>query len=142
MVTSQYEQKRANEPILYASITIEARTDGGGSEVRPSSLAILVEQEKVVSEGGFAGMIERPHQFEVFPMSPQRLAATELVRLFDTGSLSGLSEWELLVRFVSRRDELAFETLVARHAPMVLGVCRRMLGPSPEVEDAFQATFL
>lgn len=75
-------------------------------------------------------------------MSAQRMATTELVRLFDTGSLSGLSEWELLVRFVSRRDELAFETLVARHAPMVLGVCRRMLGASPEVDDAFQATFL
>lgn len=38
--------------------------------------------------------------------------------------------------------EAAFEVLVARHGPMVLGVCRRALTDPNEVEDAFQATFL
>jgi hypothetical protein len=42
-------------------------------------------------------------------MSTHRLATAELVRLFDTGSLSGLSEWQLLERFVAHRDELAFQ---------------------------------
>ena len=75
-------------------------------------------------------------------MSSHRLATAELVRLFDGGSLSGLSEWELLEQYLARRDELAFQVLVSRHGPMVLGICRRILANTADVEDAFQATFL
>jgi RNA polymerase sigma factor (sigma-70 family) len=75
-------------------------------------------------------------------MNQHRLATPDLVRLLDTGSISSLSEWQLLERFVTHRDDLAFEALVSRHGPMVLGICRRMLGNSADVEDAFQATFL
>jgi RNA polymerase sigma factor (sigma-70 family) len=48
----------------------------------------------------------------------------------------------LLNRFAHDRDEDAFAALVARHGPMVLGVCRRLLADPRDVEDAFQATFL
>ncbi len=65
-----------------------------------------------------------------------------LGQLFNHGTASGLSERELLDRFLAARDEIAFEAILARHGPMVLGVCRRILRDRHEIDDAFQATFL
>ena len=66
----------------------------------------------------------------------------QLERLFGQGTTLASSEGELLERFVTGHDEVAFEALVARHGPMVLGVCRQLLRDPNDVDDAFQATFL
>ena len=52
------------------------------------------------------------------------------------------SDSDLLRGFISRSDAGAFEAIVRRHGPMVLGVCRRLLRNAADAEDAFQATFI
>lgn len=69
-------------------------------------------------------------------------ALRQLARVFRDGTLSGLSDREILDRFVKEHDETAFEALVGRHGPMVQHVCRRILRDDDDADDAFQATFL
>ena len=41
---------------------------------------------------------------------------------------NGLTDGQLLESFLVQKEEAAFEALVRRHGPMVLAVCRRVLG--------------
>src|SRR5262245_4695377 len=77
----------------------------------------------------------------------RRMASTPLrdgIRLLGraAGQRAGVSDAELLDRFVRHKDEAAFELLVWRHGAMVLGTCRRLLRDPHETDDAVQATFL
>jgi RNA polymerase sigma factor (sigma-70 family) len=54
----------------------------------------------------------------------------------------GVTDRHLLDRYLKQRDIAALEVIVSRYAPLVLGLCRKILGNSPEADDAFQATFL
>src|SRR5580704_7503228 len=66
----------------------------------------------------------------------------QLRSVLDKRDAAGLKDGDLLNRYLQQRDEAAFEALVRRHGPMILGVCRRVLGNAHDAEDAFQATFL
>ncbi len=68
-----------------------------------------------------------------------------LATLFHIGTAAGLTDGSLLDRFrngPAEEAEAAFAVLVDRHGPMVLQVCRRILGDRHDAEDAAQATFL
>ncbi len=74
--------------------------------------------------------------------SPMTRVLDQLRRAALARDEAGLSDGQLLECFVIGREEAAFEALVRRHGPMVLGVCRRVAGNVQDAEDAFQATFL
>lgn len=63
-----------------------------------------------------------------------------LNRWLNTGSKE--DDAHLLAHFVLHHDEDAFAALVARHGPLVFGLCRRVLRHRQDAEDVFQATFL
>lgn len=73
--------------------------------------------------------------------------ATDLASLrllFHGGAVPGLTDGQLLERFVTRTGEtgeMAFAALVERHGPMVLNTCQAVLRDEHAAQDAFQATF-
>jgi RNA polymerase sigma factor (sigma-70 family) len=77
-------------------------------------------------------------------MARERLRAVlgQLRRFVGAQGAGGLPDAQLLERFLTHRDEAAFDVLLWRHGPIVLGVCRRVLRHDQDAEDAFQATFL
>jgi RNA polymerase sigma factor (sigma-70 family) len=85
----------------------------------------------------------QPGVLESQPMSAQLSAVLQhIYRLAGMPTAEGLSDGQLLGRFVDHGDESAFASLLRRHGPMVLGVCRRILRHAQDSEDAFQACFL
>jgi RNA polymerase sigma factor (sigma-70 family) len=70
-----------------------------------------------------------------------------LETLYHLGAIGNLTDGQLLDWFVTGRGageaaEAGFTALVDRHGPMVLRVCRQILGDTHDAQDAFQATFL
>ena len=78
--------------------------------------------------------------------SQQRTVGSRHLRtLLDVGLIGGLTDRQLLEQFSTGHREIAeaaFTTLVERHGPMVMRVCRGILGDSLNLHDSFQATFL
>jgi RNA polymerase sigma factor (sigma-70 family) len=76
---------------------------------------------------------------------PETEVVLHLDRLFRVGTVAGMSDAELLRCFAGEcgdSAEHAFEALVERHGPMVLRVCRSVVGDRHGAEDAFQASFM
>ena len=89
----------------------------------------------------------RRHPNDLLSQPPGPASATPATLVTDylrrlTAPLESRTDSELLALYAFDRDADSFALLVRRHGPMVLGVCRRALGNTPDTDDAFQATFL
>src|SRR5262249_46033703 len=100
----------------------------------------------------FYRRFRRPGQYPVQTATPQgkslmvsersRSIVEHLRNLAEAAQARATPDAELIEAFVANRSEAAFAALVRRHGPMVLNLCRRVLGNHQDAEDAFQATFL
>jgi RNA polymerase sigma factor (sigma-70 family) len=98
--------------------------------------------------------IARSGEYENGTVGPERVARMSssqtgavlgrVQTLFHLGAMGAWTDGQLVERFAAGGEggETALEVLVARHGPMVLGICRRALADPHDVDDAFQATFL
>ncbi len=71
--------------------------------------------------------------------------ARQIKTLWTAGTIGEADDPALLALFSTRRDEAgdaAFRILVERHGPMVVRVCRQVLGDDHDSHDAAQAVFL
>jgi RNA polymerase sigma factor (sigma-70 family) len=75
------------------------------------------------------------------PRMQPSLVLRHLRRVLGRLAPGDVTDADLLTRFVTGRDEAAFELLLWRHATMVLSVCRDVTQDEHTAEDAFQATF-
>jgi len=75
-------------------------------------------------------------------MMHRTTTVSHLARTLAGRETDARSDRDLLARYVSCGDQAAFAALAARHASMVLGVCRRALPKVADAEDACQAVFL
>ena len=75
-------------------------------------------------------------------MSNPRTAALRGLLAAGRAAADPAADADLLRRYVTDRDEVAFAALVHRHAALVWHVCRQILRHDQDAEDAFQATFL
>jgi RNA polymerase sigma factor (sigma-70 family) len=66
----------------------------------------------------------------------------QLRRLTSANVAREWTDGELVQHFATDRDDSAFAAIMQRYGPLVLAVCRRVLGNEADAEDAFQATFL
>jgi RNA polymerase sigma factor (sigma-70 family) len=107
---------------------------------RRKSSRILIVDTRVSPQ---CSMEIRCFEERVMIRAPMNAAAVRQInRLFVEGTISGLTDGQLLERFLDGRDEAAFTALVERHGSMVQATCRAVVRDHGATEDAFQATFL
>jgi RNA polymerase sigma factor (sigma-70 family) len=109
----------------------------------------IEENEKLLNALPHPRAILRGNEARFFSVSEDRMttghwttALEQLRHRLFPRAVAETPDGQLLDSFVTQGDQVAFEALVRRHGPMVLGVCQRVLRQAEDAEDAFQAAFL
>jgi RNA polymerase sigma factor (sigma-70 family) len=110
--------------------------DGGLTIPWPSS-NWWIKTSRIEDDEVEAAMVGR---LKAMPTSPLSVVIQNLLADLRADG-DGMTDRELLARFLRSRDEDALAALVRKHARMVWGVCCRLLHQH-DAEDAFQSTFL
>ena len=71
----------------------------------------------------------------------KNLLLDQIRRIATLQQLRQMPDRELLAQFAAQNNEADFRVLMDRYGPMVLRVCKRILGNDHDAEDAYQATF-
>src|SRR5262249_52111004 len=71
----------------------------------------------------------------------KNLLLDQIRRMATLQQLRQMSDRDLLAQFAGQDNEAAFRVLMDRYGPIVLRVCKRILGNDHDAEDAYQATF-
>src|SRR5262249_38743163 len=91
----------------------------------------------------FFRRLRRAGQYYLIMLNDRsRILMDHLRGLAEAARSRDTSDQELVQAFATGKDDGAFDVLVRRHGPMVLSLCRRLLGNEHDAEDAYQATFL
>jgi Carboxypeptidase regulatory-like domain/Sigma-70 region 2 len=137
---------KSERRILWALLRFRSRRDTrmdiSGENARPGDTIWSVTSKGVRSDRRVNS--DRKGTRGMSPVTTSSVAR-QIESLFDGASVTGLTDRQLIERFTARRDatgEAAFTALVNRHGPMVLDICRQVLGAPHDAEDAFQAVFL
>src|SRR5215469_14122818 len=80
-----------------------------------------------------------PKRGRAMAKEEQGVVQRNMQTLFQVGTLGGFTDGKLLEWYQTRSGEaaeLAFAALVERHGPMVLRVCRAILGHEHDAHDA------
>ena len=119
-----------------------------GRAIPPKKSAISSEKVGTILEPRYTTLqrtLDDTGKGDLVAQTPRLAACRSIRTLFGAGTTVGLNDGQLLERFTTRNGEAAetaFAALVERHGPMVLRVCRSVLGNSDDAHDAFQAAFL
>jgi RNA polymerase sigma factor (sigma-70 family) len=105
---------------------------------------LIVSGKNPVSVGPLAGIIKETSVSagEILMASRHPQLLRHIHQLAGVRADDDVSDRQLLRRFATTGEDMAFEALVRRHGMLVWAVCRRVLGEDHAAEDVFQAVFL
>jgi RNA polymerase sigma factor (sigma-70 family) len=110
-------------------------------EISPDTVKIVDETDSVQEVEESSRLLNATKGKEM-PSGSMSTVILHLRKSMSRQGEAGLTDAQLLERFIDHRDDAAFAALVARHGSMVMGVCLRVTRNHQDAEDAFQATFL